>query len=309
MGITLVTGAGGFIGRALVEHLLAGGDEVVAVGRRAGAPRAGVTWHPQDLAEQPTLPRALLAGVERVFLLAAMAHRGPPRDAAGQAALRRLNVEHPAAVARQAAAAGVQRLVFLSSIGAMGSSGSQPFTPDTPCRPTTDYGRSKLASETALRQIAGETGLPLAILRPPLVIGPGAPGNLPRLIARARAGRPLPRGTLANRRSLVGLTGLVAALDLVARHPDAVGQTFLVAEPPPLSTGALYQRLAQSCGRPARFLPVPTAPLDWLLRRLGRGATADGLFRDLVIDDPRLRQLGWQPGRSLDEEIRRAAHP
>lgn len=306
MGSCLVTGAGGFVGRALVQHLLAAGETVVAVARRPGAEATGLRWHAQDFAVDPGLPTELLAGVERVFLLAALAHRPAPRDAVAVAALRRVNVEHPAAVARQAALAGVRRLVFLSSIGAQTGSSAAVVTPETPCQPVNAYGASKRAAELALATVAAETGLEVATLRPPLVVGPAAPGNLARLVARARAGRPLPAGSLRNRRSLVGLTGLVEALVLVSHHSAAAGATFLVAEAPPLSTGALYRGLGDAAGQRVQFLPLPTPPLAWLLRRLGRQAQADGLFGSLEISDPRLAALGWQPSRPLAAEIARA---
>jgi nucleoside-diphosphate-sugar epimerase len=306
MGSCLVTGAGGFVGRALVHHLLAAGETVVAVARHPGAAGPGLRWHAQDFAVDPGLPTDLLAGVERVFLLAALAHRPAPRDATAAATLRRVNVEHPAAVARQAAAAGVRRLVFLSSIGAQTGSTESNVTPETPCRPVNAYGASKRAAELALGAVAAETGLEIAMLRPPLVVGPGAPGNLARLVARARTGRPLPAGTRRNRRSLVGLTGLVEALVLASNHPAAAGATFLVAEAPPWSTGALYRGLGDAAGQRVRFLPLPTAPLDWLLRRFGRQAQADGLFGSLEICDPRLAALGWLPSRPLAVEIARA---
>lgn len=307
MALALVTGASGFIGQALVRHLLDRGDRVVGIARQ-DAPFAhpGLDWHRQDLAARPALPDALFAGVEQVYLLAAIAHRGPPVDDGEREALQQLNVEHPAQAARQAAAAGVSRVVFLSSIGALGSSGRQAFRPDTPCRPTSAYGASKLAAEGALRRVASETGLALTILRPPLVIGPGAPGNLPRLIAQARAGRPLPSGTRRNRRSLVGLTGLVEALSLAADHAEAAGQTYLVAESPPISTADLFSAVAAAAGCKARFLPLPTALVASLLRALGRGAMADGFFEDLVIEDSRLAALGWRPSSTLAQEITRA---
>lgn len=305
MGYDLVTGASGFIGRALFRALIAEGRAVTGIARKG--PDSLGNWHAQDLAEDQALPAGLMKGADTLYHLAALVHSGAPRGPAEKARLKRMNVELPEKLARQAAAAGVRRLVFLSSIGAQARSSSMPLDERGPCRPADAYGASKLAAEEALRRVAAETGLEVAILRPPLVVGPGAPGNLARLIAWARKGRPLPSATLANRRHVVGVTNLVAALRLAATHPAAAGETFLVADPDPLSTGALYRLLAEAGGLQARFLPLPRGPLAWSLRRAGRTAMAEGLFADLLLDASKIRQrLGWRPARPLAEEARAA---
>ncbi|HKY94923.1 MAG TPA: NAD-dependent epimerase/dehydratase family protein [Kiloniellales bacterium] len=305
MSYDLVTGASGFIGRALFRSLIADGRAATGIARKG--PGSLGDWHAQDLAQDQALPAGLMKGTDTLYHLAALVHAGTPRGAAEKARLKRMNVDLPERLARQAAAAGVRRLVFLSSIGAQARSSGTLLDESGPCHPSDAYGASKLAAEEALRRIAAETGLEVAILRPPLVVGPGAPGNLARLIAWARKGRPLPAATLANRRHMVGVTNLVAALRLAAMHPAAAGETFIVADPEPLSTGALYRLLAEAAGRPARFLPLPAPPLAWALKSTGRAALAEGLFGDLLVDAGKIRQrLGWQPARPLAEELRAA---
>jgi len=303
MSHDLVTGASGFIGRALFCSLIEQGRGATGIARQG--PLGLGQWHRQDLAAEQLLPAGLLKGVDTLYHLAALAHRAAPGSETERQALQRMNVELPERLARQAAAAGVRRLVFLSSIGAQARSSRVALTEDGPCRPADAYGASKLAAEQALRRVAGEAGLEVAILRPPLVVGAGAPGNVARLAAWARRGRPLPSSTLKNRRSVVGVANLVAALHLAAAHPAAAGETFLVSDPEPLSTGALYRLLCEAAGGRAAFLPLPRALLEPMLRLSGRKALAEGLFADLLLDTAKIRKrLGWQADRSIEAEAR-----
>lgn len=294
-----ITGAAGFVGQALLTECLAAGEAVTALVRRSAALPAGASQHAQDLADDASLPPAVLQGVDTLYHLAAVAHRR-----ADEGLLRRVNAELPVLLARQAAAAGVRRFVFLSSVGAQAQVAERPLTEADPPAPATPYGRSKLSAERGLAEVAADSGLEVTVLRPPLVVGWGAPGNLARLATWAVRGRPLPRATLRNRRSVVTLPELVAALRLAGTHPEAAGQTFLVANPEPLSSGALHCLLAAAVGRRPRFLPLPGPPLAALLRAAGRGAMAEGLFGDLQIDPTRIRQrLGWQPAGPVREAV------
>lgn len=301
----LVTGAAGFVGRALLAACAAAGEDATAIVRRPTAMAGAARAHAQDLAAELALPDVLLQGVDTLYHLAALAHgKGDARQ------LRRTNVELPLALARQAAAAGLRRFVFLSSVGAQAQSAATPLTEGLPPRPASAYGRSKREAELELQAVAAETGLELVILRPPLVVGRGAPGNLARLAAWAAAGRPLPHATLRNRRSLVSLPELVSALRLAAECPLAAGEIFLVANPEPLSTGDLFRLLAAAAGRSARFVPLPRLAVEPLLRASGRSAMADGLFGDLLIDPSRIRdRLGWRPAGRIEQAVATALDP
>ena len=253
--------------------------------------------------------RPALVGVTCVLHAAGRAHI--LRDAAANplAEFRRVNVEGTRRLALQAAEAGVQRLVFISSIGVHGISTDRrgPFTFEDRPAPIEPYGQSKLEAELALQEIAASTGLEVVIVRPPLVYGPGVRANFLRLMNLVQRGLPLPLGGLNNRRSLVALDNLVDLLICCARHPAAVGETFLVSDDDDLSTPDLLRRIGAAMGVPVRLVPMPR----WLLlqgaRLIGRRGEAERLLGSLQVDIRHTRELlGWEPPISVDEGIRRA---
>jgi nucleoside-diphosphate-sugar epimerase len=292
----LVSGAGGFIGRALCPHLAARGHRVIA-GLRGGSapgtpPVEGV--EPRLLGE--VAPGRNWAGVfadiDIVVHLAQRAHRPAAANAlAGEPAAA-------AALARGAARAGVRRLLYMSSIKAMGDEtapGKRFCAGDAP-HPDDSYGRAKLATERALAEIADETGLGLVILRPSLVYGPGVGGNFRALLRLAGSSLPLPFAALDNRRSLIFLDNLIDLAAVAALNPDAAGRVLLAADGADLSTPALIRILARGQGRPARLFSLPD-PVFAALRRLpGLGPAVSRLTLSLAVDDSATRNiLGWAP--------------
>jgi UDP-N-acetyl-alpha-D-quinovosamine dehydrogenase len=305
----LVSGAGGFIGRALCPHLAARGHRVIAGLRREVAPGmppvAGV--EPRllgDVAPGRDWSGAL-AGVDIVVHLAQQAHRPPAAGAlAGEP-------EAAAALARGAAQAGVRRLLYMSSVKAMGDEtapGERFCAGDTP-HPDDSYGRAKLATERALAEIAAETGLELVILRPPLVYGPGVGGNFRALMRLAGSSLPLPFAALDNRRSLIFLDNLVDLAAAATLHPDAAGRVFLAADGADLSTPALIRILARGQGRAARLFGLP-GPVFAALRRLpGLGPAVSRLSLSLAVDDGATRNLlGWTPPVAAEAGLIATAH-
>jgi nucleoside-diphosphate-sugar epimerase len=309
MSRVLVTGATGFVGPALVEALLAAGHRVRVALRRDAALLPGVEYTMTGGVGPATDWRPALLGISAVVHLAARAHV----TETGADALERFRAVNSAGtrhLAEAAAAAGVRRFVFLSSVKAMGESSLRDRAlteADTPA-PEDAYGISKREGEIALLDVAASSGLEPVILRAPLVYGPGVKGNFLRLMRLVDRGIPLPFGAVANRRSLVARANLAAALALCLRHPDAAGETFLVADGEDLSTPELIRRLARALERPARLFPLPPALLSRVGRLIGREPEIARLTGDLAIDSGTIRaRLGWQPVVAVDEALAETA--
>lgn len=302
----LVTGATGFLGGAVCRALATAGHELRAAVRRAAPLPAGVVAVPgADLGPEADWAPAL-EGCEAVVHLAARAHVMNDTEADPLALFRRVNRDGALRLGEQAAAAGLKRMVFVSTIKVNGEATvpGRPFRADDTPRPVDPYGRAKAEAEEALAALSARTGLEVTVVRPTLVHGPGAKGNLAVLMGAIRKGLPLPLGAVDNRRSLVGAANLAELLTLCLVHPAAAGQVFLASDGESVSTARLIRGIAAAMGRPARLLPVPPALLALGGRVLGKGAAVDRLLGSLEVDDgPTRRLLGWSPTRSLQEGL------
>jgi nucleoside-diphosphate-sugar epimerase len=309
MSRVLVTGASGFVGRAVVAALAADGDEVHAAVRHAPAvafPRGVAVVRHGDLAG-PVDWAPLLTGIDAVVHLAGIAHAGPGITGPGIAEERYDIVNHraTATLAVAACAARVARLVFVSSIRAQtGPAADRVVTEADEPRPTDPYGRSKLAAERALAL----SGLPFTILRPVLVYGPGVKGNLRALMRLAALPVPLPFRALAARRSLLSLANLAAAIGFVLRHDACAGETYVVADPVPLTIAEIVAALRHGIGRKPGLVAVPPALLRLALTAFGRGGSWEQINGALVAEPRKLLAAGWRPEvdtqRALAEMMR-----
>ena len=306
--LVLVTGATGFVGTALLTRLIGERQFEVraAVRPESGKCRAGVGCVLVDELAPDTDWEVALNGAKSVVHLSARVHVMRERAADPLVEFRRVNVAGAMKLARQAAAAGVVRFVFLSSVKVNGEQGV--YTESAPSAPVDPYGISKSEAEVGLRQIAAETGMEVVIIRAPLVYGPGVKANFQALLHAVARGVPLPLGAIHNRRSLVALDNLVDFILTCIKHPAAANETFLVSDGEDLSTTDLIRRLARAMGRPARLLPVPAFVLMAGATMLGKRNVAQRLLESLQVDISKARQLlGWVPPISVDEGLRRAA--
>ena len=303
----LVTGASGFIGHHLVPALRQRGFSVTqAVRRHAGSEESsGGIFAVGDMGPD-TDWGAALNQVDVVVHLAARVHVLKDSASDPSREFRVANVLGTERLARSAAAKGVRRLIYLSSIGVNGNqSGLKVFTEQDEPRPYDAYAVSKWEAEEALRAVAVETGLEIVILRPPLVYGPGNPGNFLRLLELVSSGWPLPLRAFNNRRSLIFVSNLVDAIIHCALHPAAAGQTYLVKDGEDVSTPGLIRRLAVLMGRSPRLISFPPSLLRWAAKIMGKSADIDRLMGSLVVDDSKIRaMLGWQPPYSLAYGLR-----
>ncbi|AGM41719.1 NAD-dependent epimerase/dehydratase [Spiribacter salinus M19-40] len=288
----LVTGASGFIGRALLPALAAEGHDVTAA-----------TWRlTPDNPGGEAAQREALAGCDRVIHLAAEAHQ----RVAGRSleSLRAVNVEATLALAHQARAAGVRHFIFMSSIGVLGQSSPAPLDESAPVAPTEPYARSKAEAEAALWSLADDD-MAVSVVRPPLVHGPHAPGNFGRLLDWAHKGMPLPlAGITDNRRSLLGLHNLVDFLCHLLVNPHARNQTFHVCDDETVSTAGLLRVLARATGREPRLFYIPPVLLRWAARVLPGTGAVQRLLGSLTVDNQKAyRLLGWRPPWTLEQGL------
>ena len=302
----LVTGANGFVGGPVCRTLRDAGHQVVGAVRRDLAPPPGIDYRIVGELGPDTDWRAALEGIEAVVHLAARTHVMHETEADPLAAFRRVTRDGAISLASQAAAAGVRRLIFLSSVKVNGESTppDRPFRAEDPPTPQDAYGIAKAEAEAALRL---QGGLDLTILRPPLVHGPGVKGNLLTLIGALRRPLPLPLGAIANRRSLIGVANLADAIRFCLETPATIGGTFLVRDGEDVSTPELIRRLGAALGHRPLLLPLPAGLLRVAAELVGRQAAFERLTGSLVVDDGPLRGLGWQPPHSLDQGLRAMA--
>lgn len=310
----LVTGASGFVGSAVWRYFQTQAISVRPVFRNTDSARlVGVA--PEQSAIVPTLAAdtdwfAALQGVQVVVHCAARAHVMRETAVDPLAVFRAVNVEGTLNLARQAAAAGVRRFVFISSVKVNGESTmlGRPFTADDTPAPEDAYGISKAEAEAGLHAIARKNGMELVIIRPPLVYGPGVKGNFASMLRWVARGVPLPlAAATGNRRSLVALDNLVSLIATCVQHPRAAGQVFLAGDGEDVSTAELLRRIAQVQEQSARLLWCPVGVVELAARLLGKGDVAQRLLGSLQVDISKNRNLlGWQPLINLDEGLRRA---
>jgi nucleoside-diphosphate-sugar epimerase len=344
----LVTGATGFVGRALVRWLVDLGWPVRAALRRSGPPAPPLPGAVETVTVGELGPDTdwgpALDRIELVVHLAARVHVMGERGAAALAHYRRTNVEGSRRLAEAAQAAGVRRLLLMSSVKAVGDGGDGPLTELTVPAPSDPYGRSKLEAEAAVREAAagapgrlgmeapgrlgmeapgrlamdcsgrlamdcsGRPDMDWVVLRPPLVYGPGVGANFLRLLELSRRGWPLPLGAVDNRRSLVFVDNLADAVIHCLIHPSAAGRCFFIHDGEPLAVPELIRRLAGHLGRPARLLPVPPSLLRLVGALPGLGAAYHRLCGSLEVDDSALRcATGWSPPFTTDAGLRLTA--
>lgn len=297
-----ITGATGFIGRQMVERMLeAPSCRVTAFYNRSlpnRAEDARVQWKTTSdiLAQEATA----LKNVDAVVHLAARAHI-LDRSRNDLELFREINAEFPLQVAQAAARQGVRRLVFASTIGVLGTrTDDAPFSASDPPAPQEPYAMAKHEAELRLREYESVSGLEVVIVRPPLVYGPGAPGNFQRLLRAISQNIPLPLAGIRNRRSFVGVRNLTDLLCLCTMHPSAAGKTFLAGDGEAISTPDLVRTLAAGLNRKPRLFSLPSAVLRTCLQLTGSARIFDQLAASLEVDiTETCRQLSWQPAQPM----------
>jgi nucleoside-diphosphate-sugar epimerase len=297
-----LSGYTGLVGGALLARLKAA--KVIVFGRTALSTHSSQFTELQDNYDFGQA----FDGIDTFIHAAARVHVMHEQVTDPLTAFREVNTAGTLNLARQAAAAGVKRFIFISSIKVNGESttDNQAFRFDDMPNPEDPYGISKAEAEVGLKQIATETNMEVVIIRPPLVYGPGVKANFAAMLNLAKKNLPLPLGAIHNKRSLVALDNLVDLIVTCIDHPKAANQTFLVSDDKDVSTTQLLQMMTLAAGKKPRLVPVPISWLKFAGKLIGKQAVVDKLCGNLQVDISHTKTtLGWAPPITVEEGIKR----
>jgi len=301
----LVTGAGGFIGQALVRHLHKEKWSVVALKHHAPA-RFGSTPGIEEVTGDICDPGSLISaarGCDSVFHLAGKVH-ALSETSDDLASYEALNVEGTRNVLQAAVAAKAERFVFFSSVKAMGEGQDACLSESCEANPSTAYGQTKLAAENLVLDWGKSFGFHAVCLRLPLVYGPGNKGNLFRMISAIDRGLFPPLAEVGNRRSMVHVTNVITASVLAATSPQANGKRYLVTDAKAYSTNELYQMICRALGKSSPRWHIPRSALAMM----GYVGDAIGKVRGkrFVFDSDALDKLigsAWYSSERIAQEL------
>lgn len=305
----LLTGGSGFLGSALLKHLACTETFMIIVALRSAHRRFTpnvCTFQIDDLNAATQWSPVFETPIDVVIHTAARVHVMSEATADPLGEFRKVNVEGTLNLARQAAASGVSRFIYISSIKVNGESTNpgMAFTADDTVKPSDPYGVSKWEAEIGLRTLAAETGMEVVIIRPVLVYGPGVKANFLSMMRWLDRGIPLPLGLIKNKRSLVSLDNLIDLIVTCIAHPNAANQTFLVSDGDDVSTPELLHRLGRAMDKSARLLPVPRWIMEAGATVLGKSAQVARLFDSLQVNISKNHELlGWRPLVAMDDAL------
>jgi len=301
----LVTGSTGFVGRAVVKKLTGDGLKVREITRNAKAELSDTLMYLESI-DETTNWGAVLDGVESVIHCAAHVHQMKVTEGSS-GEYRKMNVEGTVKLANECIKQGVSRLVFVSTIKVCGeyTETGFPFGPECPRLPEDEYAKSKAIAEERLENLAMQSNLEVVIVRPPLVYGPEAKGNLRLLCKLVRSRLPIPLAGIKNRRSLVGLDNLADFLCLTASHPKAVGQVFHVSDEKSFAIDQILQILSVAMyNKKIILFNVPLFLLGITTSLLGKKDALDRLTKSLEVDSSNcVELLGWKPPTSAEQSV------
>lgn len=306
----LITGASGFIGKALLDSLVSVDEyDLYAASRSiikfaADSEVKSLIMPDMDAADVEF--KKVVESMDCIVHTAGLAHaigRNKKRD---DSSYFRINRDATLLLARQASELGVKRFVFLSSIGVNGAQNVAPFSEESPINPVNAYALSKHEAEHGLLSIAENSDMEVVVIRPPMVFGLDAPGNFQRLVGVIERRIPMPFGAIDNKRTLIGIDNLCSFIQLCIEHNAAANQVFVIGEGRDISTLELFTLLSELSGKNAKVLYAPL----WLIRIagfiLGKSQIVEQLCGSLQVSSDKAKSLlNWKPGLSIEEGLRR----
>jgi nucleoside-diphosphate-sugar epimerase len=312
MSKILITGTTGFVGRAVCQRLRQSADHMLTGTTRqadlGSGPERVPLYQIPEIGPDTDWTHAV-SGADIVIHLAARVHVMKDRAPDPLAAYRRVNTEGTRKLAEQAAAAGVKRFIFISTIKVAGeNSPAGGFSEKDPAQPEDPYGVSKWQAEQALAEISETTGMEVVVLRPPLVYGPGVTGNFISLFNAIEKSRPLPLGAIQNQRSFIYVGNLADAIAVAAEHPSDRCQTFFVSDREAVSTPDLIRKIATSLNKQPRLINLPLGVLKLAGALTGKSSAIKRLIGSLTADTRHIQsQLGWSAPYTMEDGLKKTA--
>lgn len=299
----LVTGASGYIGNAFCTSLHSRGVPVIGVGRR----KVSLTTFNYKQCDFTLACESagFFDSIACVVHLAGRAHVMSGDNAQAEQLFMDANSDCTLKLARASIAAGVQRFIFISSIGVNGAETTDhPFSETTPPKPSALYAESKLDAESRLRQLFEFSGAELVIIRPPLVYGAHAPGNFKRLLQLVQLGFPLPFAYVHNSRSMISINNLIDFIALCTHHPAAANQLFVISDGEDLSISTIARHLATGMDKSIFFFPFPHILLKYFLSFIGKAGMYSQLYGSLTVDCSKAHSvLAWTAPYRAPQEL------
>ncbi|HRD68933.1 MAG TPA: NAD-dependent epimerase/dehydratase family protein [Legionella sp.] len=213
------------------------------------------------------------------------------------------NYEATINLAKSAAENGVRRFIFLSSMSVYGNMRQcAQFSENSPLKPTNAYGLSKLRAEQELMGLSEK--LEVVIIRPPLIYGPGAAGNFKKLFTLVNKRMPMPLGAIKNKRHFCGINNLIDFINLCIDAEQAKNQAFLISDREAISTTDLVKKISKALNKKNYLIPIPHQILEKTLKFIGMARLADQLLYNIEIDSTKARTLlQWIPPYTLEQEL------
>ena len=306
----LITGASGFVGNALIKHLVSLNNFNVIGGSRSsnvilpdGVPLAIIG----DLVARTDLSSTLL-GVDVVVHTAARVHIMREQALDSLREFRSVNFHGTLTLAEQAAACGVKRFIFISSIKVNGESTKSGFrykASDHPA-PQGAYGISKMEAEYGLFELSSRSGMEVVIIRPPLIYGQGVKANFALMVRFLKMGLPLPFGAINNQRSLVAVENLVDLISICLMHKDAAGKVFMISDNCDVSVSHLLRCIGAALNVPTRLVNVPLPLLRILFLTFQKQEFFERLCGSLQVNiDDTCQTLNWKPVIGLEDGLKK----
>lgn len=304
----LVTGASGFVGKALCKELANRGFDIVAVARTrdAGLSEIASKLVMADLADINDEIQSTLLQVDVLIHVAGRAHIIKEQSKNPYLAYAKINIEATKNLALQAASCGVKRFIYISSVKVNGeTTNTVPFDELITPSPEDDYGKTKYEAEKELRLIAANANMEVVIIRPPLIYGKGVKANLKNLIKLCQSKLLLPFGAIHNKRSMVYIENLIDFIALCITHPKAANETFLISDDEDVSTTTLIRTIRTTLGLPSLLLPIPRSWMVFMLCLIGRKSLLTRLCGNLQVDITKAKTLlGWKPPFTFEQGIK-----